>query len=350
MSVQIGSGLLMPDPAISWIIIVLLIILSFFFSGAETSIACCNKFKMQVDADDGKTIPKILLKIIDKYDRALTIILIGNNIVAIAISSISTLLFLSYFDKVGIPEATISLISSIIMTFIVYIVGDTLPKTIARSIPDTFSKIVAVPIYLLMFLLYPITIIFESGVKLTSKIFKLKDVEEFTEEDLIDEIEKASEGDMIDEEQAEIVQSTMDFLDTNVEKVLTPKNAILAINMRDLTNEYLQNLIINTNYSRIPVYDKVFDNMIGILNVKIYFEEYSKDSHVSIRSILQKPYFVSNKIMIDDLFHGFRKHHTHIALVRNTQNRIIGMVTMEDILEEIVSDISEPASQKRRKA
>lgn len=340
----------MPDPAISWIIIVLLIILSFFFSGAETSIACCNKFKMQVDADDGKTIPKILLKIIDKYDRALTIILIGNNIVAIAISSISTLLFLSYFDKVGIPEATISLISSIIMTFIVYIVGDTLPKTIARSIPDTFSKIVAVPIYLLMFLLYPITIIFESGVKLTSKIFKLKDVEEFTEEDLIDEIEKASEGDMIDEEQAEIVQSTMDFLDTNVEKVLTPKNAILAINMRDLTNEYLQNLIINTNYSRIPVYDKVFDNMIGILNVKIYFEEYSKDSHVSIRSILQKPYFVSNKIMIDDLFHGFRKHHTHIALVRNTQNRIIGMVTMEDILEEIVSDISEPASQKRRKA
>ena len=340
----------MPDPYISWIVIIVLIILSFFFSGAETSIACCNKFKMQVDADEGKTIPKILLKIIDKYDRALTIILIGNNIVAIAISSISTLLFLSYFDKVGIPEATISLISSIIMTFIVYIVGDTLPKTIARSIPDTFSKIVAVPIYILMFLLYPITIVFESGVKLTSKIFKLKDEEEFTEEDLIDEIEKASEGDMIDEEQAEIVQSTMDFLDTNVEKVLTPRNAIFAINMRDLTNEYLQNLIIKTNYSRIPVYDKVFDNMIGILNVKIYFEEYSKDPHVSIRSILQKPYFVSNKIMIDDLFHGFRKHHTHIALVRNAQNRIIGMVTMEDILEEIVSDISEPASQKRRKA
>ena len=90
--------------------------------------------------------------------------------------------------------------------------------------------------------------------------------------------------------------------------------------------------------------------MIGILNVKIYFEEYSKDPHVSIRSILQKPYFVSNKIMIDDLFHGFRKHRTHIALVRNANNRIIGMVTMEDILEEIVSDISEPASQKRRKA
>ena len=340
----------MPDPAISWIIIIVLIILHFFFSGAETSIACCNKFKMQVDADEGKTIPKILLKIIDKYDRALTIILIGNNAVAIAISSISTLLFLSYFDSVGIPEATISLISSITMTFIVYVVGDTLPKTIARSIPDTFSKIVALPIYFLMYLLYPVTIIFEGGVKLTSKIFRLKEEEEFTEEDLIDEIEKASEGDMIDEEQAEIVQSTMDYLDTSVEKVLTPRNAIFAINMRDLTNEYLQTIITQTNYSRIPVYDKVFDNVIGILNVKIYFEEYSEDPHVSIRSILQKPYFVSSKVMIDDLFHGFRKHHTHIALVRNANNRIIGMVTMEDILEEIVSDISEPASQKRRKA
>lgn len=340
----------MPDPAISWIIIIVLIILHFFFSGAETSIACCNKFKMQVDADDGKTIPKILLKIIDKYDRALTIILIGNNIVAIAISSISTLLFLSYFDSVGIPEATISLISSITMTFIVYVVGDTLPKTIARSIPDTFSKIVALPIYVLMYLLYPITIVFEGGVKLTSKIFRLKEEEEFTEEDLIDEIEKASEGEMINEEQAEIVQSTMDYLDTSVEKVLTSRNAIFAINMRDLTNEYLQTLISQTNYSRIPVYDKVFDNVIGILNVKIYFEEYLKDPHVSIRSILQRPYFVSSKVMIDDLFHGFRKHRTHIALVRNANNRIIGMVTMEDILEEIVSDISEPASQKRRKA
>ena len=107
----------MPDPYISWIIIIVLIILHFFFSGAETSIACCNKFKMQVDADDGKTIPKILLKIIDKYDRALTIILIGNNAVAIAISSISTLLFLSYFGSYGIAEATISLISSTLNAF-----------------------------------------------------------------------------------------------------------------------------------------------------------------------------------------------------------------------------------------
>ena len=155
---------------------------------------------------------------------------------------------------------------------------------------------------------------------------------------------------MIDEEQAEIVQSAMDYLDTSVKEVLTPRSAIYALNIRDLTHESLQKIIVNTNYSRIPIYDKVFDNMIGVLNVKIYFEEWSKDPHVSIRSILQRPYFVNNKIMIDDLFHGFRRHRTHIALVRDNRNMIIGMVTMEDILEEIVSDIAEPNSQRKRKS
>ena len=340
----------MPDPYISWIIIAVLIVLHFFFSGAETSFACCNKFKMQVEADEGSRTAKTLLKIIDKYDRALTIILIGNNIVAIAISAISTILFLGYFGSTGLEETTISLLCSIIMTFVIYVFGDTLPKTIARAIPDTFSLIFAYPTYALMIILFPITIIFEGFANLLAKIFRLKDEEEFTEEDLIDEIEKASEEEMIDEEQAEIVQSAMDYLDTSVKEVLTPRSAIYALNIRDLTHESLQKIIVNTNYSRIPIYDKVFDNMIGVLNVKIYFEEWSKDPHVSIRSILQRPYFVNNKIMIDDLFHGFRRHRTHIALVRDNRNMIIGMVTMEDILEEIVSDIAEPNSQRKRKS
>lgn len=340
----------MPDPSISWIIIAILIILHFFFAGAETAFACCNKFKMQIKADEGSKTAKTLLKILDKYDRALTVVLIGNNIVAIAISAVSTVLFLSYFQSTGLAEYTISLISSIIMTFIVYMLGDTLPKTIARAIPDTMSLIFTYPTYVLMIILFPIAWIFESVVKLFEKIFKIKSEEEFTEEDLENVIEKAAEEEMIDEEQAEIVQSTIDFLDTNVKEVLTPRNKMFALNIKDLTTEKLNELITKTNYSRIPVYDKVFDNIIGVLLIKIYFEEYMKDPHLSVRSILQKPYFVSNKIMIDDLFHGFRKHRTHIAIVRDNHQKVVGMVTMEDILEEIVSDISEPASQKRRKA
>ena len=338
----------MADPTLMWMLIVLLIFLHFFFSASETAIACCNKFKVQIKADEGKRTAKILLKLIDKYDRTLTIVLIGNNIVAIAISSISTILFLSYFQNTGLTEYAISLISSVIITFAVYVLGDTFPKTIAKSIPDTLSYFFAWPLYILEIIFTPISLIFEGITNGVMKLLKVKDEEDFTEKDLETAIEKASENEDINEEQIEIVQSTIEYLDTNVKEVLTPRNKIFALNIRDLTHESLQKIITETPFSRIPIYDKVFDNMIGVLNVKIYFEEYEKDMHVAIRSVLQKPYFVNNKIMIDDLFNGFKKHHTHLALVRDNHNNVIGMVTMEDILEEIVSDISEPNNLKRR--
>lgn len=340
----------MPDPAISWIIITILLLLHFFFAGAETAFACCNKFKMQVKADEGSRTAKTLLKILDKYDRALTVVLIGNNIVAIAMSTVSTMLFLNYLGSTSLEAYTISIISSVIITFIVYMFGDTLPKTIARAIPDTMSLAFTFPTYFLMIIFFPISILFEWGVKAFEKLFIIKGEEEFTEDDLESIIDKASESEMIDEDQAEIIQSTMDFLDTNVKEVLTPRNNIFALNLKDLTHDKLQAIILNTNYSRIPIYDKVFDNIIGVLLVKIYFEEYEKDPHLNIRSILQKPYFVSTQVMIDDLFRGFRKHRTHIAIVRDNHQKVVGMVTMEDILEEIVSDIAEPNSPRRRKA
>lgn len=340
----------MPDPAISWIIIIVLLLLHFFFAGAETAFACCNKFKMQVKADEGSRTAKTLLKILDKYDRALTVVLIGNNIVAIAMSTVSTMLFLYYLGSTSLEAYTISIISSVIMTFVVYMFGDTLPKTIARAIPDTMSLAFTFPTYFLMIIFFPISILFEWGVKGFERLFRIKGEEEFTEDDLETIIDKASESEMIDEDQAEIIQSTMDFLDTNVKEVLTPRNNIFALNLKDLTHDKLQAIILNTNYSRIPIYDKVFDNIIGVLLVKIYFEEYEKDPHLNIRSILQKPYFVSTQVMIDDLFHGFRKHRTHIAIVRDNHQKVVGMVTMEDILEEIVSDIAEPNSPRRRKA
>lgn len=339
----------MPDPAISWIVLVILLLLIFFFSAAETAFACCNRYKIQVEADNGKRYAKVLLKILENYDRALTTVLIGNNVVAIAMSAIGTTLFIHYFQASSLDEYAISIIASVILTFVVFVLGDTLPKTIARSIPDTLSKIFTYPTYALMLILFPITFIFDLGMRGMEKLFKIKPEDTITEEEFSDVVEKASEEDMIDENQAEIVQSTLDYLDTNVKQVLTPKEKMFAINIKDLTNDKLQKIINNTNFSRIPVYDKVFDNIVGVLVVKIYLEEYANDKHVSIRSILQRPYFVNNTIMIDDLFKGFKKHHTHIAIVRDAHNKVVGMVTMEDVLEEIVSDISEPNMTRRKK-
>lgn len=337
----------MPDPAISWIVLFILLLLVFFFSGAETALACCNRYKVQVEADEGKKYAKVLLKVLENYDRTLTTVLIGNNIVAIAMSAIGTTLFINYFAQTSVSEYMASLIASIVITFVVFAFGDTLPKTICRAIPDTMSKFFVYPIYILSIIFFPITLLFDLGMKAMGKLFKVKNEDELTEEEFSDVVEKASEEEMIDEEQAEIVQSALDFIDTNVKQVLTPRSKMFAINLKDLTYDKLHKILSETTFTRIPVYDKVFDNMIGILVTKIYLEEYAKDPHVSIRSILQKPYYVPNTIMIDDLFRGFKKHHTHIALVRDAHNKIVGMVTMEDVLEEIVSDISEPSIRRK---
>ena len=340
-----------PDP-ISWLIIALCLLAHAFFSASETALSCCNRFKIQIKADDGNKTAKVLLRILNKFDHSLTTILIGNNAVAIAISTISTLMFLNLFSNYQITDFTVGLISSISMSFLVYFIGDAMPKTIARAIPDTISYIVTWPIFLLNWIftyIIPLTILFELFIKLIEKIFRVKQEEEFTEEDFENVIEKVSDEGVLEEEQSEIINAALEFIDTNVKEVLTPRNKIYAMDIHGLTNEQIKAKLIDCKYSRIPIYEREFDNFIGVLHIKTYFKEVYNDPHVSIYSILQKPYYVSTDIMIDDLFNGFKKNHTHLALVRDKNEKVVGMVTMEDVLEELVSDIAEASPKVRKK-
>ena len=337
------------DVPLSWLIIGVCVLAHFFFSAGETALACANRFKMQVEADEGKKTSRLVLHVCEKYDRALITVLIGSNIVAIVASAISTILFYNILSSSGLVDETISLISSIIISLLIYIIGDALPKTIARSIPDTISKMFVYPVYWLMLILFPITWVFEKLTKLIEHIFKVKEETQFDEEDFENVVEKISDEGVLEEEQSDIIQSALDFADTNVKEVLTPREKIFALDIKELDREKLHKIILETNYSRIPVYVEEFDNIIGVLHIKTYLSAYLNNPNVSIRRKLQKPYFVSSSIMIDDLFKGFKKHHTHIALVRDKNKKIIGMVTMDDVLEDLVSDISEPAHEKGRR-
>ena len=337
------------DVPLSWLIIGVCVLAHFFFSAGETALACANRFKMQVEADEGKKTARLVLHVCEKYDRALITVLIGSNIVAIVASAVSTILFYNLLSSSGLLDETISLISSIIISLLIYILGDALPKTIARSIPDTISKLFVYPVYWLILLLFPITIVFEQLTKLIERIFKVKEETSFDEEDFENVVEKISDEGVLEEEQSDIIQSALDFADTNVKEVLTPRDKVFALDINSLDKEKLHQIIIETNYSRIPIYENGFDNIIGVLHIKTYLSAYLRNPNVSIRRKLQKPYFVSSNIMIDDLFNGFKKHHTHIALVRDKNKKIIGMVTMDDVLEELVSDISEPSHVKGRK-
>ena len=329
------------DVPLSWVIISVCVLAHFFFSAAETALACANRFKMQVEADEGKKTAKLVLHVCEKYDRALITVLIGSNIVSIVATVICTYNLLAPY-----ANDVITLLGSFALSLVVYIIGDALPKTIARSIPDTLSKVLVYPTFALMMVLYPITLLFELMTRGIEKAFKVKEDVTFDEEDFENVVEKVSDEGVLEEEQSDIIQSALEFADTNVKEVLTPKNKIFALNIRELDREKLHDVIIKTNYSRIPIYDGNIDNIIGVLHVKTYLSAYLRNPNVSIKSKLQKPYFVSSNIMIDDLFNGFKKHHTHIAIVRDKNKCVIGMVTMDDVLEELVSDISEPNSTK----
>ncbi len=339
----------MDDP-ISWLIIGICILVSFFSSTCETAIGLVNRFKFQVKADDGSKTAKIVLRICDHYDRTISTVLITHNISAVVMSTIGTIIFYAMLASKPDLDPYVPLISSIAVTFVIYILGDVLPKTIAKKIPDTISTIFAWPLYIILIILTPISILFELFAKAIDKIFKTKQESEFTEEDFETAVEKTTDEGILEEEQGDIIQSALEFEDTNVKEVLTPREKMLALDIQGLTHEKLQEALVNTKYSRIPIYDREFDNIIGILIVKTYVQKFLEHPNMKIRKMLQKPFFVSPNIMIDDLFNEFKKHHSHIAIVRGKNKKVIGMVTMEDVLEELVEDISEPSVQKVRRA
>ncbi len=342
----------MDDPYswVYWLVIALCVIISFFSSTCETAVGLVNRFKFQVKADDGSKTAKIILRICDHYDRTISTVLITHNLASVVMSTVATIMFYAWMKNYTNVEPYVPIISSIAVTFVIYIIGDILPKTIAKKIPDTITTIFAWPLYIILILLTPISILFELFAKAIDKIFKTSQDEEFTEEDFESAVEQTTDEGILEEEQGEIIQSALEFEDTNVQEVLTPRERMFALDIRGLTHEKLQNILLTTNYSRIPIYEGNFDNFIGVLHIKTYIKQYMENPKAPVRRMLSKPYFVSSKIKLDDLFNGFKRHHSHLAIVRNKDKKVIGMVTMEDVLEELVEDISEPNIQKVRKA
>ena len=342
----------MDDPYswVYWLIIALCVVISFFSSTCETAVGLVNRFKFQVKADDGSKTAKIILRICDHYDRTISTVLITHNLASVVMSTVATIMFYAWMKNYTNVEPYVPIISSIAVTFVIYIIGDILPKTIAKKIPDTITTIFAWPLYIILILLTPISILFELFAKAIDKIFKTSQDEEFTEEDFESAVEQTTDEGILEEEQGEIIQSALEFEDTNVQEVLTPRERMFALDIRGLTHEKLQNILLTTNYSRIPIYEGSFDNFIGVLHIKTYIRQYMENPKAPVRRMLSKPYFVSSKIKLDDLFNGFKRHHSHLAIVRNKDKKVIGMVTMEDVLEELVEDISEPNIQKVRKA
>ncbi len=343
----------MPDYVI-WILIAIMLIISGLFSASENAYTNCNKYHFQTLADKGNFTAKIIVKLINKFDSTLVNVLIGNNIVQTLMSYFSATLFLNMSIAYGWADGVEAILSTVVMAFLVYVISDTCPKILSKAIPNKMAIILAYPVLITSYILLPISWIFKGILFIVHKLFKIKDTPLLSKDDLIhsaslainDEKEDEGETDDEDEEklfendEKDLLNNVFNFDELKVKDVYTKKEKVFSINIQGLTVSKLNEILVDVKYSRIPIYEGNKENVIGILVLKTYFEEYVKDKHLDIRSILEDIVKIDINMNIDDAFNELNKEKVHLGIVYNNLE-MVGIISMEDILEELIDDIDE---------
>lgn len=312
------------------VIILFCIIMSAYFSATETAFSTFNRIRMKTLAEAGNKRAARVLKLAENYDTMISTVLIGNNIVNILASSIATLLFVKLLNDSNLG----STVSTIVMTALVLVFAEVSPKTVAKEMPEKFSMFSAPLISLLIYVLMPLNFLFKQLKKLLKLIFKSDEETGITEEELITIIEEAEEDGNFDKAETDLIRSAIEFNDLEVADIFTPRIDITAIDI-SLGLDEIKEIFIETGYSRLPVYEDDVDNVIGILYYKDFF---SRNFH-NVSSILKPTMFVTKNKKVNDLMKELQEKKLHMAIVTDEYGSTAGIVTLEDILEEIVGDI-----------
>ena len=315
----------------SIIAIIVLVFFSAYFSATETAFTSLNRIRMKNMANDGNQKAREVMELSENYDNLLSTILVGNNIVNIALSSISTVLFISIYPRYGATLATV------FATVVVLIFGEISPKSLAKENPEKFAMISAPFIKFLSVLLKPINWLFAQWKKLLAKLFNANEARPITEDELLTMVEEAETEGGIDEGQSELIQNAIEFNDLEAWDVLTPRVDIIAIEA-DTQEEEIGRLFLETGFSRLPVYDVDLDNIVGVLNQKD-FHNYIKGGRASVSEYIKPVIFVAGSMRIAQLLKKLQTVKTHIAIIVDEYGGTYGLVTMEDILEELVGEI-----------
>jgi len=320
--------------------IVICLAFSAFFSGSEIAYASANKVRLKIAAETGNKRAKIAYYISEHFDDALTTILIGNNLVNIAASSISTVIAISLMGESG------TIVATIVMTIIILTLGEITPKIIAKQQCDKFVLLVSYPLRFLMYVLKPIIVVVVGFVNLISKLWKSDNINEpsVTEEELVSIIESVEEEGVIDRERSDLLQSALEFSDITVEEILTPRTDMVAIDINDSMDAIIETAL-ESPYSRIPVYEDSIDNIIGILHLGRFLRKLADNKEIDIRSILIDARFVHKTMKLPDLFDELKNRRLQMAIVTDEYGGTMGCITMEDILEELVGDIWDEADE-----
>ena len=322
------------DDWFSYILLVILIALSAFFSASETAYTTVNKIRLQNYVDAGSKKAKTALFIAENYDRTLTTILIGNNIVNIGASSIATLLFVKLFGPSG------AAISTAVMTILILIFGEVLPKSFAKESSEKFALAFSRPLRILMTVFWPVVFLFIQLKKVAKHISPIKEEETptVTEQELKFIVESIEDEGVLEKQESELVQHALEFDEKTVQEVLTPRVDMTTLDIEDDLQTNI-GLVLTERFSRIPVCRGTSDRIIGILHTKDLLEGLVRGDAIDLASMVQPAFFVYKTKKLSSLLADFKRNKTHVAIVTDDYGGTVGMVTMEDLLEELVGDI-----------
>ena len=314
---------------------ILLIGMSAFFSSTETAFTSFNHARVKALARGGNKRARLAIELSDKYDKLLSSILIGNNIVNILASSLATVVFVAWLGGAGVS------VSTVVMTVLVLIFGEISPKTLAKDHADQLVLAFAPYINFIMLLLTPLNWIFAQWRKLLALVFPAPKDEGMAEEELLTLVAEAEQEGEIDEHESDLIRSAIEFNDQTAEDILTHRVDIVALDV-EMTMDEAEQVFHENTFSRLPVYEDIIDSIVGVIHEKDFF---NNRTATSLREIMKPPLFVTPTSRISDLLHTLQKAKSHMAIVSDEYGGTMGIVTMEDIIEELVGEIYDEHDQ-----
>lgn len=307
------------------------LLMSAYFSATETAFSSLNRTRIKVLADNGNRKASLVLSLSNNYDRLISTILIGNNIVNIAVASIGTLLFVEIYGDIG------ATVSSVVVTVAVLIFGEITPKSIAKDSPEKFAMFCAGFIRFWLFVLTPLNFIFSKWKKLVSRFFKTDESSKMSHEELLVLVEDVENDGGIDRSEGELLKNAIEFGDLSAEEILTHRMDIEAVGV-DESKENIAEKFTKTRFSRLLVYEDYIDRIVGVLHQKDFYVD-GRVSDKPVVEIMTKPVFVYQHTKVREILKRLQVNKSHIAVVVDEFGGTMGMVSMEDILEELVGEI-----------
>lgn len=317
--------------AIMWLALVLCIVLSGLFSAMETAYSTASKVRLTTMSDEGDKKAGKVLKLLNNYEKVLFTVLVGNNIVNIIATTLATLLFIAMMGDIG------ATVSTIVITVVVLLFGEISPKMLAKQHPEGFAKNVYGFLRACMFILTPITFILDGWKWLLSKIFRFPQTASFSEEELITIVETAENEGQLEKHESELIRSAIEFEDLDVRDIMVPRVNVEAV-PEDATMEEIYKVFVESGYSRLPVYRDDIDTIVGILHEKD-FSVLLHDGGTDIKPLIKKCIYLTQSIKISTALGMLQKEKIHMAIVVDEFGGTDGIVTLEDILEELVGEI-----------